>query len=81
MKKQNETKNETPKMRKPRTKRLFFLYAEGKGFLAYNEEGQPTFDCDKELMRFENKREAVFAADFCKKLHLADSIDIMAKVG
>lgn len=81
MKKQNETNNEITKVRKPRAKRLFFLYAEGKGFLAYDEEGKPTFDCDKELMRFENKREAVFAKDFCKKLNLADNIDIMAKVG
>ena len=81
MKKVNETKNEVTKQKRARTQKVFFLYNAGKGFLAYDESGMPTFDCNKEMMRFNNKREAMFAADFCKKLHLVDSIDIMAKVG
>jgi len=81
MKKQTEQKNEIKKQKRTRTAKSFFLYAMGKGFLAYDEAGMPTFDCNKELAQFKSKREAAFALDFCKKFKLADSIDIMAKVG
>ena len=78
---QNTNATATPKQKRQRVNRTFFLYNEGKGFLAYDNEGMPTFDCDKELMRFTSMREAKFAANFCKQLHLAEAIDIMAKVG
>lgn len=81
MKKQNETKNETTKTRKPRAKRVFFLYSEGKGFLAYDDTGYPIFKCDKDIAKFDSKREATYIANMCKKFKLADNIDIMAKVG
>ena len=82
MKKQNETKNETPTQKRVRKEHIFFLYVNGKGFIHLDKEvgAAPSFT-DGELLSFPSKASANYAREFFLSMKLADSIDIVAKVG
>lgn len=82
MKKQNETKNEITKQKRVRKERIFFLYANGKGFIHLDKEvgAIPNFD-KGELLSFSSKTSANFAREFFLSMKLAEEISIFAKVG
>lgn len=80
MKKQNETKNEATKQTKQRISKLFFLYVHGKGFIRLDNHIGPQFE-KGELACFTTRLEAKHARNFFVMMHVADNIDIMAKVG
>lgn len=83
MKKQNEVKNETTKqMKQPKQRmpKLFFLFVNGKGFIRLDDTTGPQFETGK-LACFTTRLEAKHARNFFVMMHVADNIDIMAKVG
>lgn len=82
MKKQNEVKNEQTSTKQKRTKRehLFFLYANGKGFICASMDGMPTIGGNEPLF-YTDRRKANFAIEFFKQMKLAEDIALVAKVG
>lgn len=82
-KKMNEVKNEVvvEKPKRIRRERKFFLYVEGKGFIRMDKEAgaMPNFK-DGELLCYTSRVGAMYAREFFISIHLADNIDIMAKV-
>ncbi|MBR1587606.1 MAG: hypothetical protein IJ658_04690 [Kiritimatiellae bacterium] len=82
MKKQNnETKNEqtNTKQKRVRKEHLFFLYADGKGFVCAGNDGIPTVGGDLPLS-FTERKMAMFAMKFFKQIKLADDIALFAKI-
>ena len=88
MKKQNEVKNETKneqtaiKPKRVRKEHLFFLYAEGNGFIHLDKEvgAVPNFT-NGELLYFTSRASANFAREFFLNIKVAEEISIFAKVG
>lgn len=82
MKIKNETKNEQTAIKPKRMKKshIFFLYVEGNGFLRSNNDGYPTLDQKCELMKFTEKRQALFAAKFFKPFVKEGDIAIFTNV-
>lgn len=82
--KQNEAKNEQvsakPKLKRTRKVRTFFLYIEGNGFIRGDENGYPTFDSNYELMKFTERKQAVFASKFFKSFIKSGEIAIFVNV-
>lgn len=82
MKKQNEVKNTAMKTEKKiRTKRTFFLYVEGKGFIYANDEGLPVFEAEgNDIVKFDQRKMAMFAVEFFKGIKVADDIKVFANI-
>jgi len=83
--KQNNEKNETPEAAKPRRvrrERKFMLYVEGQGLIRIDNEGgaMPNFTTGH-IITYTSRSAAVFAREFFLSIKLAESIDIVAKVG
>lgn len=90
MKKQNEVKNETnneqtvTKPKREKKQNLFFLFADGKGFIHLNVEkgvGMVPNFADGELLYYTSRASANFAREFFLKMKAAEKISIFAKVG
>lgn len=77
-----ETKVEAKKMsKKIRTKRTFFLYVEGKGFIYANDEGLPVFEAEgNDIVKFDQRKMAMFAVEFFKGIKVADDIKVFANI-
>ena len=79
MKKTKDTNTTTETPKRERTKKKFFLYVDGKGFVRFGSSSTPSFD-KGEILCYTSFATAKFAREFFISIQLADSIDILAKV-
>lgn len=84
MKKQNEVKNVNAQMavkpKRMKKNHIFFLYVEGNGFLRANSDGYPTLDQTCELLKFTERKQAMFAAKFFKPFVKEGDIAVFTNV-
>ena len=83
MKKQNEQKTETTvqKSEKPVKKgKLFFLYADGRGFIHTDPQtGAPSFTAG-EIVKFTSLSKAKTACEFIMRFKIASDVHVFTKV-
>lgn len=81
MKKQNTTTQQNnEKAKRQKKQRLFFVYADGKGFLMNSDDSIPTFGTTGEIMRFTERRKAVATVEFMKQFKIAEDVSVFAKI-
>ena len=82
MKKQNETNEQTNTTQKREKKEhTFFLYVPERGFICCgHDEVMPTVG-GSEPIRYTLRNTAKYAAEFFKKMSLADGIQLFTNVG
>lgn len=78
MKKQNEKNNEV-KVKKERAKKLFFLYADDKGFICEGANGLPTIGW-KNPITYTERKMAVCAVGFFKMIKLASKVSVFMNI-
>lgn len=81
MKKPTNTPATAATPKKERTKRKFFLYVDGKGFIRLPREvgSLPSFT-DGEILCYTSRASAMYAREFFIGIKMADTIDILSKV-